>query len=93
MKAFSQAPLTACNRRQALGLIVAGAGVAALGADLALAATAPPHGQPVTAYFLDGLVRDTSGRLPAYRAPRGYGGGRGIARLDEAAMRMNGIDF
>lgn len=93
MKAFSQAPLTACNRRQALTLFAAGAGLAAFGTEMALAAPALAHGQPVTAYFLDGLVRDTSGRLPAYRAPRGFAGGRGLARMDETAMRMNGIDF
>ena len=93
MKTLTAAPLSACTRRQALTLMAAGAGVAALGADVALAASAPAPAQPVSAYFLDGLVRDTSGRLPAYRAPAGYAGGRGLAGRDEAALRMNGIDF
>ena len=93
MTSIAPAPFSACTRRKALTLLVAGAGVAACGADMAFAAPAAAPAQPVTAYFLDGLVRDTSGRLPAYRAPAGYGGGRGIARMDDAAMRMNGIQF
>jgi hypothetical protein len=93
MKTLSPEQLSTCNRRQALALFAVGAGVATLGVDTALASAAMAPAPPVTAYFLDGLVRDTSGRLPAYRAPRGYGGGRGIARLDEAALRMSGIEF
>lgn len=85
--------LSACSRRQALGLFAIGTGAAALGGNPALAAGLSAPAQPVTAYFLDGLVRDTSGRLPAYRAPAGYAGGRVIARMDDAAMRMNGIQF
>lgn len=93
MKTLSAAPLSACTRRQALALIAAGTGVATLGVDVAFAAAAPAPAQPVTAYFLDGLVRDTSGRLPAYRAPAGFAGGRGLAGMNEAAMRMSGIQF
>ena len=93
MKTFAPAPLSRCTRRQALTLFAAGAGVAACGVDVAFAATTPGHNQPVNAYFLDGLMRDTSGKLPAYRRPHGYAGGRGLNGLDEAAMRMSGIQF
>lgn len=85
--------LSVCTRRQALTLFAAGAGVAACGVDVAFAAAAPGHSQPVNAYFLDGLMRDTSGKLPAYRRPGGYAGGRGLTGKDEAAMRMRGIEF
>ena len=93
MKTLSPVSPTACNRREALALLAAGAGVVACGADLALAAPVPGHCQPVSAYFLDGLVRDTSGKLPAYRPPGGYAGGQGIGQLDDLGLRMTGIQF
>lgn len=85
--------LSACTRRQALGLFALGTGAAAIGVSPATAASLSAPAQPVSAYFLDGLLRDTSGRLPAYRAPRGYAGGRGIAGRDETSLRMSGIEF
>ena len=85
--------LSACTRRQALGLFALGTGAAAIGVSPAAAAGLSAPAQPVSAYFLDGLLRDTSGRLPAYRAPRGYAGGRGIAGRDETSLRMSGIEF
>ena len=51
---------------------------------------ATPAAGPVMAYFADGLLRDPTGILPAYRAPRGYRGGAGIAGLDERQMREGG---
>lgn len=83
--------LAACSRRQALGLLGLGA-VAGTGAVPGLAlAGAPPV--PVNAYFHDGLLRDTSGRLPAWRAPRGHQGAGQAARLSEEARIRAGIVF
>lgn len=85
--------LSACTRRQALGLLAVSSGVAAIGVSPVAASSLSAPARPVSAYFLDGLLRDTSGRLPAYRAPCGYAGGRGIAGRDEASLRMSGIEF
>lgn len=84
-------PLTACSRRQALGLLGLGA-VAATGAMPGVA-VASPHAVPVNAYFRDGLLRDTSGRLPAWRAPRGHKGAGQAALASEEARLRAGIAF
>lgn len=42
------------------------------------------------AYFAGDLLRDPTGTLPAYRAPRGYRRGGGIAALDERQLRQAG---
>ncbi|MXO70196.1 hypothetical protein [Alteraurantiacibacter buctensis] len=83
--------LTACSRRQALGLLGLGA-VAGTGAVPGLALAATPAA-PVQAYFRDGLLRDTSGRLPAWRAPRGHRGAGQVATLSEEARIRAGIVF
>lgn len=85
------ASLTACSRRQALALL--GAGVAlGTGAMPALALAAPYAATgPVTAYFRDGLLSDPSGRLPAWRAPRGHKGAGQQATLSEEARLRAGI--
>ena len=70
-----------------LGLVAGGwpaRAAAALGDE-----RSPPAG-PVIAYFADGLLRDPTGTLPAYRAPRGYRGGAGIAAFDERQLREAG---
>ncbi len=83
-----------CTRRGAMAIFGMGAGIVALAPAIVLAAPAvPPTRTPITAYFLDGLVRDISGQLPAYRAPSGYRGGRRIAHMDETKLRMAGIQI
>lgn len=91
MKTLPRATLATCSRRQALGLFVAGAGIAVLGVDVAFAAAAPAPAQPVTAYFRDGLLRDPSGRLPAWRAPRGHKGAGQTATMSEEVRLRAGI--
>ena len=69
-----------CSRRT----LLAGFGVAAVGACLGFPATAGSRpraadGGPAlasVAYFNDGLLADPTGRLPAHRRPTGYRGAR-----------------
>lgn len=83
--------LAVCSRRQALGLLGLGA-VAGSGAMPGLALAAPAA-LPVNAYFRDGLLRDPSGRLAAWRAPRGHKGAGQPATLPEEARLRAGITF
>lgn len=80
---------TACSRRQALALL--GAGVVAGTGGLPSLALAAPAVQPVTSYFRDGLLRDPSGRLPAWRAPRGHKGAGQVATMSEEVRLRAGI--
>jgi hypothetical protein len=80
-----------CARRSALKICGLGLGLVGGGWPVhAARAGKPPSPGPVIAYFADGLLRDPTGTLPAYRAPRGYRGGAGIAALDERQLREAG---